>query len=346
MSKITNDGLTWSSTGCFIAVIHMETVGIKGLSLCWHLHTVFSYYHSGNVLLFFLQNPITNFSFPFTSLAEWFPEGDVLKKREKLRQLVLNLQSRLNPDLQYDVQQGTIQPAAMMPMVTAGDDSSVGAGGDAALLNPDVTTSDVDSVNMMQSDAEPTDSNDRMLSNDSVDHMSGLVLSDIHDCDAADIAASIADDTAFSQTVVVGTSGDVRPVTCSTFVTKTAVGNDGVDETGISATLPGSALNSEACCDVHHEAAVSSCTTQCISDNALFPPQTVEHLLGRHCGNRLVSGGDKPCSASCSGNSLALLSDVAASYGIIGCTEPQLQESTVSGTDMQQSSRELIGADS
>jgi len=32
MSKITNDGLTRSGTGCFIAVAsHMATVGVKGL---------------------------------------------------------------------------------------------------------------------------------------------------------------------------------------------------------------------------------------------------------------------------------------------------------------------------
>jgi len=33
MSKITNDGLTWSGTGCFIAFVpntYMTTVGIKG----------------------------------------------------------------------------------------------------------------------------------------------------------------------------------------------------------------------------------------------------------------------------------------------------------------------------
>jgi len=32
MSKITNDGLTRSGTGCFIAVTHMATVGFKGLN--------------------------------------------------------------------------------------------------------------------------------------------------------------------------------------------------------------------------------------------------------------------------------------------------------------------------
>ena len=32
MSKITNDGLTRSGTGCFIAVSIMATVGVKGLT--------------------------------------------------------------------------------------------------------------------------------------------------------------------------------------------------------------------------------------------------------------------------------------------------------------------------
>jgi len=31
MSKITNDGFTWSGTGCFIAVLIMATVGVKRL---------------------------------------------------------------------------------------------------------------------------------------------------------------------------------------------------------------------------------------------------------------------------------------------------------------------------
>jgi len=37
MSKITNDGLTWSGTGCFIAVpsTHVTTLGVKGLN--WHI---------------------------------------------------------------------------------------------------------------------------------------------------------------------------------------------------------------------------------------------------------------------------------------------------------------------
>jgi len=38
MSKITNDGLTRSGTGCFIAIscTHMATVGVKGLI---HVHS-------------------------------------------------------------------------------------------------------------------------------------------------------------------------------------------------------------------------------------------------------------------------------------------------------------------
>jgi len=31
MSKITNDGLTRSGTGCFNSCSHMATVGVKGL---------------------------------------------------------------------------------------------------------------------------------------------------------------------------------------------------------------------------------------------------------------------------------------------------------------------------
>jgi len=46
MSKITNDGLTLSGTGCFIAVgpTHMATVGVKGLITSVHL---LNYQHLG-----------------------------------------------------------------------------------------------------------------------------------------------------------------------------------------------------------------------------------------------------------------------------------------------------------
>jgi len=45
MSKITNDGLTRSDTGCFRAVpnTHMATVGVKGLIWRQH-HTLYSYW--------------------------------------------------------------------------------------------------------------------------------------------------------------------------------------------------------------------------------------------------------------------------------------------------------------
>jgi len=42
MSKITNDGLTLSCTGCFLAATHMTTVGVKRLT---HLYTA----HQKNV---------------------------------------------------------------------------------------------------------------------------------------------------------------------------------------------------------------------------------------------------------------------------------------------------------
>jgi len=39
MSKITNDGLTQSDTGCFIVVYHIATVGVEGLK-SWSLPVV------------------------------------------------------------------------------------------------------------------------------------------------------------------------------------------------------------------------------------------------------------------------------------------------------------------
>ena len=38
MSKITNDGLTRSGTGCYIAVPIMASVGVKGLSYIFAAH--------------------------------------------------------------------------------------------------------------------------------------------------------------------------------------------------------------------------------------------------------------------------------------------------------------------
>jgi len=37
MSKITNDGLTWSDTGCFVAVRMYATMGVKGLNLLFKI---------------------------------------------------------------------------------------------------------------------------------------------------------------------------------------------------------------------------------------------------------------------------------------------------------------------
>jgi len=34
MSKLTNDGLTLSGTGCFYSCTHMATVDVKGLIFC------------------------------------------------------------------------------------------------------------------------------------------------------------------------------------------------------------------------------------------------------------------------------------------------------------------------
>jgi len=42
MSKITNDGLTRSGTGCLYSCTHMATVGVKGLRTCCDVVVVYS----------------------------------------------------------------------------------------------------------------------------------------------------------------------------------------------------------------------------------------------------------------------------------------------------------------
>lgn len=50
---------------------------------------------------FFLQNPIKDCSLPITSTEKWFTDEDVARKREALRALVVELQTKLNPDLNF-----------------------------------------------------------------------------------------------------------------------------------------------------------------------------------------------------------------------------------------------------
>jgi len=47
MSKITNDCLTWSGTGCLMLHNHMTTVGVRGLKIIklWWVNCMTGYYH-------------------------------------------------------------------------------------------------------------------------------------------------------------------------------------------------------------------------------------------------------------------------------------------------------------
>jgi hypothetical protein len=99
----------------------------------------------------FFKSPVINFAFPFVSLLDWFPEELVLKKRDELRQLVLNLQHQLNPDLQYDPREGTVPahktsepidttdppPAALIAESTAS--SSIAESSQSTYVDPNKT---------------------------------------------------------------------------------------------------------------------------------------------------------------------------------------------------------------
>jgi len=157
-----------------------------------------------------LQTPITNFSFPFAPLVDWFPEADVLKKREALRQLVLSLQSRLNPDLQCDLQQGTVPAAAVIPE-TSVSDMSISSAEDAAVLNAVAATLDANSDNLLQTNSEQCDASEHKLLEVSVNHISAPVLpvrdcfpkDDVNDNDKS--TPAVADDAEMADSVTAQT---------------------------------------------------------------------------------------------------------------------------------------------
>jgi len=74
-----------------------------------------------------LQQPIRNYAFPLVSLVNWFTEELILTKRESLRQLVLSLQRRLNPDLQYDPKQDGMEITSVPSCSTESIDSDKSA---------------------------------------------------------------------------------------------------------------------------------------------------------------------------------------------------------------------------
>lgn len=109
----------------------------------------------------------------------------MLRKRETLRQLVQSLQLRLSPDLQYDLQQGAIPPAPMMPQTA----------GDAEVLNPAAVTSDAD---LLQTGSQQCVTNEQKSADEAEDNESGPVLHSVPERDETDAA---------SQLVTVNTAG-------------------------------------------------------------------------------------------------------------------------------------------
>ncbi len=52
--------------------------------------------------------PIVNYEIPMKGLENWFPEEYAMKKRERLRNLIEQLQKELNPALKYDYTQHSL----------------------------------------------------------------------------------------------------------------------------------------------------------------------------------------------------------------------------------------------
>ena len=49
-----------------------------------------------------LQSPILDYHIPMKAQADWFPDARVRRKREELKNLILSLMRKFNPDLTYD----------------------------------------------------------------------------------------------------------------------------------------------------------------------------------------------------------------------------------------------------
>ena len=280
----------------------------------------------------------------------------MLKKRETIRQLVLTLQSRLNPDLQYDVQQGTVPPASVMPE-TAVSDVTIGAAEDA-VLNP--VASDIDTADMMQTSTEQTDGNEHNLPLESArDHL--------HDCDVPNVVNS-----APSQIVATAADADADLEIAKPVITDT---NDNALDSALPATseLPiCSTVNSKTSemmeqavsDDVCQAAPVSICTSTArhMSESCTVSSLTIfEHLVNERTGpNILVADAghmalstditnatDESCTIAGSGSNLHQISETAS------CTDdsvsqfvvPCLNESFVGNTEMQNGSYHLSAAE-
>jgi len=308
-----------------------------------------------------LQKPIANFSFPFASLVNWFPESDVLKKRETIRQLVVSLQSQLNPDLKYDVQQGSVPPTPVMSETSvsgasASDmaviDSCVSTTEDAAMLNTIAT--DADSGGLLQTGSEQFDVNEPKSSEESENHISipmPLAENRVPGPFLTDIVKSASD-----------VAGDVESVTAQTVATSTCVeGKNSLDMNSSATTeqlicLMSSFKNSETIVTAVSggvSTGVSVCSSLMISSHC-----TNNHSIISSHGVREDSATERTdCVQSTSAEPAVLSAAVTGSVDcgvsslchVVSCAEssssdcvvPSVDNSFVGGAELQNSSHEI-----
>jgi len=310
----------------------------------------------------FLQKPIASFSLPIPSLVNWFPEAAVLKKRETLRQLVLSLQSRLNPDLQYDVEQGTVPSAPVMPdtcITTAGD-----------VLNPVVTALDAVSADLVQTSSEQTDANESSESKESDNNVLGLLPSvpddlpgrvakivnctlaqtvataaDVAESATAQLVTTVTNDITLDSSLSAASEQHVYPTLRCEVLEKTESSVcDGVQQSTPFSSWSSSLTTAQDMSDRYvvssHSKTVNDDTTEhsVISEHSVVSSLTVfEQLVNEHAGNisvvdsgRVTLSGnitdttDKPCSAANgSSNSLCQTS------GTVSCAEDSISHCVV-----------------
>jgi len=291
----------------------------------------------------------------------------VQKKRETLRQLVLSLQSRLNPDLQYDVQQGTVPPAAVMPPETSVSDVSLGinAAEDADVLNP--VASNTDDADLVQTSTEQTDANKHNLCEESENSAVASVPDRLPD----DLPCII--NSAPAQ--VVSTAADAESVIAQS-VTTLSVNDDAHSNVPASSDVPICPAQSSDTPEKMETAVsdgisqgppVSECSSaaviaaQDMSERFVASSLTVfEHLVNERTGTVLVAdaehmaksagvtdASDEPCAASGSSDNLRQISDTVscAEDSISRCIMPHVNESFVGDTELQNSSCELSAAE-
>jgi len=245
----------------------------------------------------------------------------VLKKRETLRQLIQSLQLRLSPDLQCDLQQGSIPPTPVMPHTS----------NSAEMLNPVAAASGTDSADLIWTNSQQRGTNEHKLS------------------DEADACISVpmlhAETIATPQLVTVNT----------------AVANDGAVDASMPATDETSLWSVGVCQGAPASSCTAiTMPTQDASDNRIVFEQLVCeqncNKLAADVGRLALSADvsdakDKSCIASgSSSSSLYQVADTASCvvHSVSHGSVPWVNESLVvsSYTELQKSAHEHSGNDS